>query len=86
MGLKLFVSIFVILLILGNVFVFFFVSGVNLIDKIKAIVLSYIGKYIPLADPLLIFLLLSFTAIIIIVIVMLKVLGGGSGAGSAGSA
>jgi hypothetical protein len=73
MGLKIFVAIFLILLIIVNIIVFFFVRGVNLVDRFKTIVLSYIEKYLPIGDPLLVFLLLSFVAIIVITLVMLKV-------------
>ena len=74
MGLKLFVAIFLILIIVGNIIILFYVRGVNLIDKFRDIVLGVLHKYMPSVDPGVMLLLLSFVAIMIIVIAMLKVM------------
>ena len=71
MGLKAYIAVFLIFLIVANIVVFFFVRGINLVDRFRSGVLILFEKYLPIDDPLLSFLLLSFVAITVVAFVML---------------
>ena len=75
MGLKIYVLIFLLVLIIANIIVFFFVRGINVIDKFRLAVLDFINMYAPVGDPIIVFLILSLVVITVIALVLVKVFG-----------
>jgi len=75
MGLKIYVLIFLLVLIIANIIVFLFVREINVIDKFRLAVLDFISRYAPVGDPIIVFLILSLLVISIIALVLVKVFG-----------
>ncbi len=71
MGLKLLVSILVIVIVLANLAVFLFVSGIPVVDRFKTLVLN-IFSYLPGGQPLLFIMIISIIVILAVVALLLR--------------